>query len=184
MFTNRLLYAIHHHIIQAKTQPPNVAPLSPKARKQITNLEIHEPVSSGKVRYVGGAIVAKKKHKVGKSLEQKLTRKTTDKGQMMLIMYELLSVAAGEKESMLSGSSYQQSLGEIKYKMKGQLTILTDECYEWFNMMEIKRIEQLSADSLLQKGGSLPALFRKDIGEDDAIQQKWLQITRSKSNSF
>ena len=111
---------------------------------KISELDKHG-VASGKVRYVGGFVVAKSMFKTKMTIANQLNKYTTTSNKTLKMAeakLKLLEQSAGSLTDQ-SSSIYPNTWHELNHRQRGKLVPLTDKAYHFFNELEKSRLQTL-----------------------------------------
>lgn len=139
-----------------------LVPQGPATR--IRELDKHD-VASGKVRYVGGSVIARLAHRTRQVVRNHLYDPTTrviDHGETHLTLYRQLT---GSQDMV---SQFPESLREIAYKRRGLLTPLSDACYQFFLTLQKDILKLNTFPALVTMGSSMPGnITRQLLGSEN-----------------
>ena len=175
----RLVMQMHLHLMSSKpsSSQPSKLP-SAENTKHIENLDTSDGLTLAKVRYVGGYAVARNRHLIGKKLDRQLQSIKGKKKKLISIeTYIILKHVSG---NIGIATEYAESMSEINHRLYGSLTALTDKTFEFFIMLERKRLTTLTSTALAQEGGNLPGAVVKALLVDQQLTQSWLDALKGK----
>ncbi|XP_062584328.1 uncharacterized protein LOC134246079 [Saccostrea cucullata] len=128
--------------------------------------------SHGKIRYIGGACVAKSKFHF-MNLTRKSLYKNKDKSSNSYLKVKMLDHLC-IKDSLIS-SKYPKSLLETERKqnISHGLTIVTDSVFEFFLELSKRRLKFHNDVTFALHGASCLTLCDKDLKEDTELKSIW-----------
>ena len=151
-----------------------------REKKLAANIENEEELSISKLRYVGGYVIAKLKYRSGKRLDSKLGGGRMKDTKREITIYNVFKKVAGNINCKIQNPT---TMIEIHHKMYGNLTILTDECLEFFIALEKARLELLTESGLARRGSMLPGYAMEQLLADTKLSELWDAATKSKQTS-
>jgi hypothetical protein len=143
--------------------------------KQISNTL--SPCARGKVRYVGGYVIAKLKYRTALKIRNLLfvpgKEIELEKMQQHLQILNSLCICYDELKDITNDP---ESLEEIKRKQNDResLTNITDEVYDFFVKLENRSRQNLNHENLINHGKHLHSYVQTEIKADIELYEFWL----------
>ena len=168
---------MHTHKAIIIKRPPQDYEQNKNIQKQLENLAQHN-LSSAKVRYVGGSVIGRLVYREGKKMDIKIGH-GSNSAKSSITTYNVLKHTAGNM-SILKQTLYPNTLSEIEDRMFGALTILTDQTYLFFLLLEKKRLMNLSEAAVAAGGGRVAGDIIKQLHTDSEVQEAWIEAIKGK----
>ena len=174
----RIAFFIEKIFIKTKAQ--NLTPSEDKTVSCSSTAAI-EPISDGKIRYIGGSVIGRLLHwekelAVTHSHDTQPYKQNTS---MQIIRY--LEHLAGNHITQKT-TKYPHTLDEIMHKQipgKSSLKILSDDCFEFFCELEKKRKHFLTMEALHEIGTLLPGIVQIKLVKSSQLQSFFCDVFKN-----
>ncbi|KAK3082922.1 hypothetical protein FSP39_009090 [Pinctada imbricata] len=136
---------------------------------------------SGKVRYIGGACVAKSRHHFMRCTRSGLYKKDKTKStSFAYLKVKMLDHLTWTEQSLLE-SKFQKSLEETKKRqyISAGLTNINDETYLFFINLNDKRKKVQNEKSFALYGSNCMSFSQDTLSGDKELQEKWTDLFRN-----
>lgn len=172
----RLSMHVHEHTL---IQNPAAPQTSSNTNRKLNNLDKHD-TACAKVRYVGGSVIGRLMYRVGRKTDQQIQNDNKHATKNAFI-YKVLKNLAGDA-SIFQTSKYQNSLTEIRDKMHGALTLLSDEAYIFFVTLEKKSLQLLNEGAVAEEGSRMAGQTIRCLADDEDVMVAWNKAVESMTN--
>ena len=167
-----LLQAVRKNLItKIKTTP---------AESHLGQQSTVEESAFSEVRYIGGRSIAKVKHRHMQALRRALERgMLTDQDAVQQEVISLLQALAVPQATVLLNTKYPESLVDTfrKQNLSCGLTNIDDKAFEFFKLLEEKRLPMYSSSALQRHGRDMLQVIQKQLSKDEELLQLWTDIS-------
>ena len=174
----KIVHTVSDTLIKDKSKGIVDAQINKVRENTISDKALDEPISS-KLRYIGGACVAKIKYKLQEDVIRAIPQPKSK--QLMNIKYKqraLLSKLQANESQLLEKTQFRASLNETLEKQGATrgLTHINDETFEFFTILYKKVMLYEHFDYLHIYGDDLINVIRQILYNDDDLMKMWFHL--------
>ena len=177
MIGHSIMSHLREHLMSLKTANVSANHVYLENHSNMSHeLDLHN-VTSAKLRYVGGFVIAKLLFRCKSILQQHLQSQRRSSIRIVRMANAkcfLLEEAAGNQAETES-STFPNSLSELEHRRRGKLVCLTERCYLFFIALEKERLRLLTMNRLANTD-DLPQNTLSTMLDSQSLKKMWHDI--------